>query len=248
MTGVRLARSRHGCLDGEPNPGHRLDMSLPPHSSTGAGMIPGQPGPGTSDGDVMPAPGELQIKGRRSWATWQLVVAVALAILVGFALNGTTAGSTSASSSAPAYKLPTTSGSTATTTAAGGSTTTTAAGGSTTTTAAGGSATTTAAGAGPAHVLLGPTQMQGNWTSPAFTTTVAGWNIGWAFSCAPAPASGPSFQVFVTPTGASLGGTPAVSETGASGQSVTAQSTLGAQTLVVQAPTGCTWVVKVTGS
>jgi hypothetical protein len=90
--------------------------------------------------------------------------------------------------------------------------------------------------------------MQGNWTSPTFTTTAAGWNIGWAFRCSPAPASGPSFQVFVTAAGSSPTGTPAISETGASGQSVTAQSSLGAQTLVVQAPATCTWAVKVTGS
>jgi len=65
---------------------------------------------------------------------------------------------------------------------------------------------------------------------------------------APAPASGPSFQVFVMPVGASATGTPALSETGPSGQSVTSQSSLGAQDLVVQAPASCTWAVKVTGS
>jgi hypothetical protein len=97
-------------------------------------------------------------------------------------------------------------------------------------------------------VLLGPTQMQGNWTSPAFAITAASWSIGWAFSCTPAPASGPSFQVSVAPSGSSPSGTPAISETGASGQSISAQTTTGAQTLVVQAPAGCTWVVKVTGS
>jgi hypothetical protein len=95
---------------------------------------------------------------------------------------------------------------------------------------------------------MGPTQMQGNWTSPTFTTTAAGWNIGWAFRCVPAPAGGPSFQVFVTPAGSSPSGTPAISETGPSGQSVTSQSSLGAQMLVVQAPATCTWAVKVTGT
>jgi hypothetical protein len=52
----------------------------------------------------------------------------------------------------------------------------------------------------------------------------------------------------VTPAGSPPSGTPAISESGPSGQSVTAQSTLGAHTLVVQAPATCTWVVKVTGS
>jgi hypothetical protein len=54
--------------------------------------------------------------------------------------------------------------------------------------------------------------------------------------------------VFVTAAGASPGATPAISETGGSGQSVTAQTSLGKQTLVVQAPANCAWAVKVTGS
>jgi len=225
--------------------------------------------------DGVPQPGELKIKERRSWRTWQLLTAILIATVVGMAINGDTGGGAPASgTSSESGHLPpenaASSGSAAggsttttapasggshatTTTAAGGSTTTTAAGGSTTTTAAGGSTTTSTttsgAAAGPARVLLTSPQMQGNWTSPSFTTTVAGWNVGWAFRCAPAPASGPSFQVFVTPAGSSAPtGTPAISETGPSGQSVTAQSSLGAQTLVVQAPASCVWIVKVTGS
>jgi hypothetical protein len=211
----------------------------------------------------MPAPGALHIKGKLTWKTWQVLLIAMAALLVGLALNYKTVGATS-SSNKPAYTLPPSGGATTTapsgggkassttTTSPGGSTTTTAAGGSTTTTAPGGSTNTStpssASGAGPARVLLGPTQLQGNWTSPSFTTTVAGWNIGWAFRCVPAPASGPSFEVYVTPTGGQVTGTPAISETGPSGQSVTSQSSLGAQTLVVQAPATCTWAVKVTGS
>jgi hypothetical protein len=97
-------------------------------------------------------------------------------------------------------------------------------------------------------LLLGPTQSQGNWTSPAFTITAPSWNIGWAFQCSPAPTAGTSFQVFVTPAGASPGSAAAISETGGSGQAVTAQSSLGKQTLVVEAPANCAWAVKVTGS
>ena len=205
----------------------------------------------------MPAPGDLHIKGRLSWKTWQLVVAVLVALLVGMALNYKSVGATSSTSNKPAYTLPGSSGGATTTTSpsSGGSKTTTTAAGATTTTAAGGSTTTSTssstsstAAPGPAGVLLSSPQLQGNWTSPSFTTTAAGWNIGWAFRCVPTPAGGPSFQVFVTPAGSSPTGTPAISETGASGQSVTSQSTLGAQTLVVQAPATCEWVVKVTGS
>src|ERR1700733_721190 len=205
--------------------------------------------------DPMPAPGELHIKGKLTWKTWQVVVAVLAALLIGMGLNYRTVGATSASN-APAYKLPASGGAATTTTpSSSGSTHGTVAGGSTTTTAASGSTTTSTpsspastAAPAPAGGLLGPTQLQGNWTSPSFTTTVAGWNIGWAFRCAPAPASGPSFEVFVTKAGSTPSGTPAISQTGATGQSVTAQSTLGAQTLVVQAPASCTWAVKVTGS
>ena len=191
------------------------------------------------------------------------LVACVIAFLFGLWWNYKPVGS-NASSSAPGYTLPKASGTTPTTTpsssgASSGSTTTSVSGGSTTTVANGSTTTTVASGstatsapsstaAGPVRVPMGPTQLHGNWTSPAFTTTVAGWNIGWAFSCTPTPASGPSFQVFVTTAGGSPSGTPAISETGASGQSITAQSTLGTQTLVVQAPAGCTWAVKVTGS
>jgi hypothetical protein len=97
-------------------------------------------------------------------------------------------------------------------------------------------------------LLLGPMQSQGNWTSPAFSITAPGWNIGWAFQCSAAPTSTPPFEVFVTPSGSAPTGSPAVSGTGTSGQSVTAQSSVGQQNLVVQAPADCVWVVKVTGS
>jgi hypothetical protein len=219
-----------------------------------------------SEGQLQP--GELKIKERRTWKTWQLLTAVLIAVIAGMWINGDTGGGTSTASGTTGNgKLPPPSaatgassgggGATTTTTAAGGSsaTTTTVAGGSTTTTPAGGSTTTSTtsstssgAAAGPARVLLESPQQQGNWTSTAFTTTTAGWNIGWAFRCTPVPASGSSFQVFVTPAGSAPSGTPAISETGASGQSVTAQSSLGSQTLVVQAPATCIWIVKVTGS
>lgn len=205
-------------------------------------------------GDPVPAPGELHIKERRTWRTWQLLVVAILAALVGMGLNYHTGGGSPSSSATPAYVIPKSTGSTTTSAASsgGGSTTTSTASGSTTSTGGAATSSTTtsapAAAAGPARDLLGPTQLQGNWTSPSFTTTAAGWNIGWAFRCAPAPAAGASFQVFVTPAGSGPSGTPAISETGPSGQAVTSQSSLGAQTLVVQAPASCTWVVKVTGS
>jgi hypothetical protein len=96
-------------------------------------------------------------------------------------------------------------------------------------------------------LILGPEQSQGNWTSTPFTIATGPWNIGWAFRCTPAPTAGESFQVFVIPAGGTPGATPAVNETGASGQSVTSQSSVGSQKIMVQAPGNCIWAVKVTG-
>jgi len=226
------------------------------------------------DVNAVPAPGSLRLKEKRSWKTWQLVLAVVAAALVGMAINGNVGASGSGGSSGSgtsgggAYTLPPAGGSTTSTTVStvGGSTTTSSpTAGSSTTTSAGGKSkdtTTTTAGSStssttgsttttsipPARLLLGPTQLQGNWTSPAFTITAPAWNIGWAFQCTPAPTTGAAFQVFVTAAGASPSGAAAISETGASGQAVTAQTSLGKQTLVVEAPANCAWAVKVTGS
>ena len=234
-----------------------MSLTDPPPSESDPGPLPVNP-QGTLPPDqteYMPAPGELHIKGKRTWRTWQVAVAVVVAILVGMGLNYHTVGSSQAST-AKAYSLPppARSGSTTATTVApttaglhGAATTTTSAAGGTTTTTPGSSTTTTAA-AGPARVLLSSAQMSGNWTSTAFTTTAANWSIGWAFRCTPPPAGGPAFQIFVTPVGGKPTGTAAVSQTAASGQSVTTQSSLGQQTLVVQTSASCVWVVKVTGS
>jgi hypothetical protein len=223
-------------------------------------------GPGVDSVEPMPARGDLHIKERRSWKTWQLVTGMVIAVLIGMAIDYNSPSSNSATAaSKSAYALPPPSGNAATTsstasapsTSSSGSTTTTtttmtpAASGSatttaTTTTAAGSTATTAADG--PAQTLLAAHQSTGNWTSTTFTPTAAGWNIGWAYQCTPAPASGPSFQVFVTTPGGTATGTPAVNETGASGQSATSQTSTGAQILIVQAPANCEWVVKVTGT
>ena len=121
---------------------------------TGAGPGPGL-GPSTAFGssgsdamhapDAMPAPGQLHIKGKLTWKTWQMVVAIVVALLVGMGLNYHSVGASS-SSGKPAYTPPPPGGATTTTAPASGKSTgstTTVAGGSTTTTAAGGSTTTT---------------------------------------------------------------------------------------------------------
>jgi len=226
----------------------------------------------------VPAPGELQIKERRTWKTWQLVTAMLVAALVGMALNYNSSGASSSGTSGgtKAYKLPppastgrgapttttpsttlppgSTKGSKAHSTTSGGShqhgsvSPTTTAPAVTTTTGATTTSTTAAPAAGPLQLLVPATQMHGNWTSPAFSITATPWNIGWAFQCTPAPASGPSLQIFVAPVGGKPSATPAVSETGASGQQVTQVPSTGNQVIMVQAPANCLWAVKVTGN
>jgi hypothetical protein len=196
--------------------------------------------------------GSLGIKERRSWATWQLVCIAFVALLGGMLVEYLANGSGSSSASkvnSKSYTPPPPSGSSSSGTASPGGKT-----GSTTTTSAapgaggaGQTTSTTAPVTGPAQVLLGPYQSQGDWTSPSFTIGSGQWNIGWAYRCTPAPAAGPAFQIFVFPTGGSPSGTPAVSQTAGSGQSVTPQTTSGSQQLQVQVPAGCLWVVKVTG-
>ena len=232
----------------------------------GYGPPPAQPADPLLASSYQPEEGELKIKERRSWKTWQLLLAVVLAAGLGMwfnSLGGSSSGNAATSGSGSGtYKLPP-DGATATTAPAGaaaaghGSTATTAAGSTSTTTAAGTTATTAAGGStattapaavGPATVLVPETTQTGNWTSPAFTIAGGTWNIGWAFQCAPAPTGGPSFQIFVVNSGAAPGSTPAVTSTAASGQSVSPETTAGSQQVIVQTTAACRWAVKVTGS
>jgi hypothetical protein len=195
------------------------------------------------------------MRERRTWKTWQLVAAILVAIFLGMGINGaTSSGSSTASGpgSHGSYHLPPASQSPSGTTAApkgSSATSTTAAGGATTTTAAGGSTSTTTATqqAGAPTVLVPQTTQSGNWTSPAFTIASGTWNIGWAFQCTPAPASSPTFAIFVVNNGGSPGSTPAATSAAASGQSVTPQTSTGSQQVIVQTAASCRWAVKVTG-
>lgn len=235
----------------------RVDGTLPSVSG------PPPTGSGSGADDHTPAPGELKFKEKRSWRTWQLVVAVIVAAVVGMWINGSTGGGSTTASGSTSGTLPPSnigsgSSSSSTTTAGSGSssasTTTTGASGSssapTTTTVAGGPAsTTTPAVVGPNTVLIPATQLTGDWTSPNFTIAGGTWNIGWAFQCSPVPAATPKFAVYVVNAGGTVTGssTPAVTSAAAQGQSVTPQTSTGSQQVVVQAPTGCRWAIKVTG-
>ena len=214
--------------------------------------------------NYQPEKGDLKIKERRTWKTWQLAAAVVLAAIVGMWFNGnagTASGSSSATGSgSSSYKLPPpgASGTTATTggatppaskAAGSSSTSTTVSSSATSTTVAGASTTPTSAVAvGPATILVPQTTQSGNWTSPAFTIAGGTWNIGWAYQCTPAPSGGPSFQIFVVNAGASPGSSPAVTSTGASGQAVSPETTTGSQQVIIQTTAACRWALKVTGS
>jgi len=195
----------------------------------------------------------LKIKERRSWRTWHLVVVGVVAALVGMVIGNSGGGTASSQPNTPTYTLPVPSGSSTQTTTGTIPTSTTVASSPTTSSAPAGSPSTTVATTSPAapdvvQVLLGPTPVtQGSWTSTPFTVGSGQWSIGWAYQCTPAPASGPAFQVFVVPAGGSPGPSSAVTETAASGNSVTTLDSVGSQELRVQAPASCVWKVKVTG-
>ncbi len=235
------------------NPG----IPYPPTSyGTGAPVPPSGPSPSP---DGYPGKGDLKIKERRSWKTWQLLSAVLLAALLGMWINGSTGSSTTTSSdSSAADKLPPAAGSPSSSAASGGSTagsstSTTAAGTATTTTTAsaaagGASSTTTTVVVGPATVLVPETQQTGNWTSPTFTIAGGTWNVGWAFQCVPVPTTTPTFAIYAVNAGGTPSGTPAVTSSLGSGNSVTPLTTTGSQQVIVQTSASCRWAVKVTGS
>ena len=82
--------------------------------------------------DDQPKPGELKIKERRSWKTWQLLTAVLIAVIFGMWINGDTGGGSSSATgtSSGSGTLPPPSASSSGAPAGGGAaTTTTAAGG-----------------------------------------------------------------------------------------------------------------------
>ncbi len=253
-----------------PPPAGSIAGEAPVFAAPGPDGVAGPTDPLNAAG-YQPEPGELKIKERRTWKTWQLLLVALLAAGIGMWFNGN-AGSASgdpaaSGSGSSSYKLGPPPSSTvpaagsasaagansSTTTTAAGSTTTTAPSGSTATTVAGAgaasaTATTAPVAVGPATVLVPTTQQTGNWTSPAFTIAGGTWNIGWAFQCAPAPSGGPSFQIFAVTNGSTASGTPAVTSTAASGQSVTPLTSTGSQQVIVQTTAACRWAVKVTGS
>jgi len=250
--------------DGPPEFGAGMFASTvqdPNNDGSGAGT--GEAAPD----DAIPKPGELHIHQKRSWRTWQLAATALVAVILGMWINGNTGGGSASAGSAGSggeSKLPPAQGasagtgtSTATAAPKGGSATTTTVAGAgsssstTTTTAAGGSggagATAPTQALGQESYLVPSYQSTGNWTSPVFNIAGSTWYIGWAFNCNPVPAAKPTFAVYVVPSGGSPSGTPAVTNSDPQGQSVTPLTSTGSQSIAVQAPPQCRWIVKVTG-
>ena len=196
--------------------------------------------------------GSLGIKERRSWQTWQLAVAVFVAILLGMGIGHTGGGGNSSASNAGTagsggrFVPPPPSGSgssTATTVASSVTSTTSTTLGSVSPTTASGASSVASASGGPEAVLLPRTTGSGGQTLAGFTAG-GPWKLGWAFQCAGAA----TFQIMVVPDGGSPPSQPAVDKAGASGQGVSDQSATGKLHLEVRAGPACRWAVKASGA
>jgi hypothetical protein len=193
-----------------------------------------------------PPPGGLGIRQRRSWQTWQVVVAATVAwvlgMMVGYsgqkpsAESGT--GKPIVSLGALAANTPTTGAGAAPTAA---TTATTAAPETTVTTAA-------APPVGAPTVLMPNTPGSGPSDLPAFTAG-GPWSIGWHFRCVNTPAGTGTFSLEVIPDAGAPGApaAPAIQQTSREGQGVTPQTAPGRQHVKVTTDPACQWAVKVTG-
>ena len=192
-------------------------------------------------------PGELGIRERRTWKSWQLACACLVALLVGMAIGH--GGASSAGATSAVYTPPPPSGSTSG--AGGGSTASSTSGSSL---PGGGSPSTTTLPAATttlplSTVLLPQVTARGPAVTPSFRAGSAPWHIGWAYDCRSAPGSTGTFQVF--PLGAGQSPSPAgavVNASGATGQGVTAVNSTGTEELTIRTPAQCIWAVKVTGT
>jgi hypothetical protein len=181
----------------------------------------------------------LDIREKRSWKTWQLFVAIMLALVAGMAIGNL--GSKSASATGadkPLYSLPPDAGSSTSAQPTTSARPTTSA-----------SVQPTPSGSlktGPVTILL-PNK---NGTGPNTTVTfTAGgqWKLGWAYDCQLARNGSGNFAVFVVPSSGTAPSSPALQKSGRSGSGVLTLSSTGAQRLRIQTDNACRWAVKVTG-
>jgi hypothetical protein len=209
--------------------------SRPEAQAAEAGPAAGAPEPSWDQ------PGGLEIKEKRSWRTWHVLVAAFASLLVGMAIgHAGSSGSSAGGSAQPLFKLPDS-----------GGTPTTA------TLSAGDAPTTTTSVVAPASTPVAPTPVTGvakvlvtkTGTGPlpptAFAVKGGTWNIGWAYDCTKSGSAdgAGTFHITVAPPSGSAA--IAVDETGRSNKGVTPRTEAGA--LSVEVRTACRWVLKVTG-
>jgi hypothetical protein len=158
-------------------------------------------------------PGGLAIQERRSFATWQVVVAAFAAWIIGMMVGYSFKKSVSQQTTRHGIiSLPTgsSSGSRAGTVTTAGPTISVSAVAPATTVPTATTAAASAAAANPnavATVLMAPVNASGPTDLPAFSTAGA-WTIGWAFSCVGAPGSQAAFNITVVPASGHRSGVP----------------------------------------
>lgn len=196
------------------------------------------------------APGGLGIEERRTWATWQLVLAAVVAAMVGMMIGYSgKRGSKNAAAGTLHLSVGSIQPRVGTTTTIGGPT---AVGPATTSAAPTTSPLTSpsslpAAATGPVTVLVPNTIGSGPSDLPVFATAGA-WTIGWQFRCVQAPGGSAAFTITVVPEGGSADATPAVSQVSREAKGTSPQpASQGRQHLRVTTDPACEWAVKVTG-
>lgn len=204
------------------------------------------PGRGVAPGPGWDQPGELGIRERRSWATWQLAVFGVVTALAGMAIGYSgKKPATSANSGAGVISLD---GPSSRAPSVAPQVTTPAAPEVTSTSTPPTTAAAPAA-SGPATVLSPNTTGAGPRDLPAFDAG-ASWSIGWHFRCTAAPNGTSAFTIDVVPEPAAAvaGGAHAVEQSGHEAQGVAPQATAGRFHLKVTTDPACRWAVKVTGA
>ena len=196
------------------------------------------------------APGGLAIRETRSWATWQLLVGFAAALVLGMIIGYSgKKSSTQAASSTPGHTTINLGGPSVTTAAKGATGSARLLPGTTTTVRSATSTTppsTTPVNA-PQVVLMERTAGAGPDQLPSFTTGGT-WNTGWAFSCVGAPGGSAAFTVLAVPEGAGAGAPiTVVSQTSRAGSGVSPETASGRFHLQITTDPGCQWAAKVTG-
>lgn len=207
--------------------------------------------------------GNLGIKERRTWKTYQVVIFCGLTLLMGMRIGYDGNSETTVSSGGPANGvsgLPPDPGATASTPAPAdaddpGATVTpgdpsegdleTGRGADTDGSPGAEGSPAAAAAGGVPQVILELTPRTGSFTSEAFSVAPGAWKLGWSFSCQKQGGTGLFAISLQRPGGEVVGTDPAIDRDGDQGTGVEEMASDGEHVIVVS--TECLWAVKVTG-